>query len=142
MDNFESFEIAMLIKEIYSKITNTISKSLKDSGLTYQQIMVIKIIAHKKVVTISDLCTELSLAKGTVSGIITRLEKLGYIKKIKSLEDKRNTYVKFSDKGLEFAIKFRQDINNTFDKIFKDFNKEDLSNLKILLLDMRKKLTI
>ncbi len=79
MDNFESFEIAMLIKEIYSKITNTISKSLKDSGLTYQQIMIIKIIAHKKTVTISDLCYELSLAKGTVSGIVTRLKKLDYI---------------------------------------------------------------
>ncbi len=142
MDNFESFEIAMLIKEIYSKITNTISKSLKDSGLTYQQIMIIKIIAHKKTVTISDLCYELSLAKGTVSGIVTRLEKLGYIKKIKSLEDKRNTYVKFSDKGLAFALKFREDINDTFDKIFKDFSREDLSSLKTLLLDMKKKLTI
>lgn len=142
MDNFDSFQIAMLIKEIYSKITNTISKSLKNSGLTYQQIMVIKIIAHKKTVTISDLCDELSLAKGTVSGIVTRLEKLGYIEKIKSLDDKRNTYIKFSDKGLEFAMKFRQDINNSFDKIFKDFNKEDLSNLKTLLIDMRKKFTI
>ncbi len=44
----ESFEISMLIKEIYSDTMAVVSKSLKGSGLTNQQIMVIKLIAHNK----------------------------------------------------------------------------------------------
>ena len=40
-NKFDSFEMAMLIKEIYSSTMNILSSSLKESGLTHQQIMVI-----------------------------------------------------------------------------------------------------
>lgn len=127
--NFDSFKIAMLIKEIYSKSMHIVEESLKHSGLTHQQIIVIKLIAHNKEMTISDLCTEMSLAKGTVSGIVTRLEQCGYLEKIKYDEDKRNTYVRFSSKGIEFAKSFRVSIQESFDSIFKDCSKEELENL-------------
>ena len=69
----DSFEVAMLIKEIYANTMGTVSKSLRESGLTNQQIMVIKLIAHNKQVNISQLCEEMSLSKGTISGIVARL---------------------------------------------------------------------
>ena len=87
----DSFEVAMLIKEIYANTMGTVSKSLRESGLTNQQIMVIKLIAHNKQVNISQLCEEMSLSKGTISGIVARLEKADYVKKIKDEKDKRNT---------------------------------------------------
>ena len=36
------------------------------------------------------------LAKGTVSGIVSRLENMGYVEKFKDEKDKRNTYIVFS----------------------------------------------
>ncbi len=80
---YDCFEIAMLIKEVYASTMGIVSNSLKDSGFTHQQIMVIKLIAHNGQVNISQLCDEMSLAKGTVSGIVTRLESAGYVKKLK-----------------------------------------------------------
>lgn len=136
----DSFEIAMLIKEIYSSTMNVVSDSLKGSGLTHQQIMVIKLIAHNGRVNISQLCSEMSLSKGTVSGIISRLEEAGYVIKIKNEEDKRNTYVAFSDKGKEFANSFRSKINESFDKIFENFTEEEVIELKNNLLKLRKKI--
>lgn len=47
MKEYDSFEIAMLIKEIYSNTMGIVSESLKESGLTHQQIMIIKLIAHR-----------------------------------------------------------------------------------------------
>lgn len=124
--NFYAFKMAMLIKEIYSTTTNLMSDNLKDSGLTHQQIIVIKLIAHNKEMTISQLCDEMSLSKGTVSGIVQRLEKSGYLEKIKGEVDKRNTYVRFSEKGLNFAKKFRHNINDSFENIFKNCTEEEL----------------
>ncbi|GAB6169481.1 MarR family transcriptional regulator [Clostridium carnis] len=137
---FDSFEIAMLIKDIYSSTTHIISDSLKDSGLTYQQIMVIKIIAHNGEVTISELCEEMSLAKATVSGIVQRLEAANYIKKVKHGGDKRNTYVKFAEKGLEFAMEFRHKINESFDKIFANFTDEEAIVMREELRKLRDKI--
>ncbi|MGL5353220.1 MAG: MarR family winged helix-turn-helix transcriptional regulator [Clostridium sp.] len=137
---FECFEISMLIKDIYSSTMNILSKNLKDSGLTHQQIMVIKLVAHKRKITISELCDEMSLAKGTVSGIVQRLENADYVKKVKSETDKRNTYVTFSEKGLEFAKEFRYKINESFDEVFKNFTKEEMEEAKEGLKKLRNKI--
>ena len=137
---YDSFEIAMLIKEIYANTMGIVSENLKESGFTNQQIMVIKLIAHNGQVTISQLCDEMFLAKGTVSGIVKSLEEAGYVKKIKNEEDKRNTYVTFSDKGMEFAKKFRNDINKSFDEIFRNFTEEEIIEVKSNLLKLRNKI--
>lgn len=99
--NYDCFRIAMLLKELYSKTMYTVEENFKENGLTHQQIIVIKLIAHNQELTISQLCDEMSLAKGTVSGIISRLEQIGYIEKFKKSNDKRNTYVKFTTTGFE-----------------------------------------
>ncbi|SFA89159.1 MarR family winged helix-turn-helix transcriptional regulator [Clostridium frigidicarnis] len=140
MSKFESFEIAMLIKEVYSSTMNIVSNSLKDSGLTHQQIMIIKLVAHNKEVNLSRLCEEMSLSKGTVSGIVQRLEDIGYIEKVKYENDKRNTYVRFSKRGLEFANEFRNKINESFDKIFENFTEEEVKEVKEGLLKLKKKI--
>lgn len=137
---YNSFEIAMLIKEIYANTMGIVSSNLRESGLTNQQIMVIKLIAHNKKVNISQLCEEMSLAKGTVSGIVARLESAGYVKKIKDENDKRNTYVTFSDKGLEFAKEFRKDINESFDKVFENFTEEEVNEVRSSLIKLRNKI--
>ena len=122
---YDSFEIAMLIKEIYASTIEIVNDNLKDNALTHQQTMVIKLIAHKEKVTISELCKEMSLSKGTMSGIVSRLEAADYVKKVKYENDKRNTYVEFSTKGYEYAKNFRNEINKSFDKIFDNFTDDE-----------------
>lgn len=137
---YDSFEIAMLIKEIYSNTMGIVSESLKDSGLTHQQIMIIKLIAHNGQVTVSKLCDEMSLAKGTVSGIVSRMESMGYVQKIKNDDDKRNTYITFSYKGEVFAKEFRKTINESFDKIFENFTEEEILEVRENLTNLRNKI--
>lgn len=137
---YDSFEIAMLIKEIYAGTIEIVNDNLKESGLTHQQTMVIKLIAHKEKVTISELCKEMSLAKGTISGIVSRLEAADYVKKVKCDNDKRNTYVEFSTKGYEYAKNFRNEINKSFDKIFENFTDDEVKETKENLIKLRDKL--
>ena len=137
---YNSFEIAMLIKEIYASTIEIVNNNLKESGLTHQQTMVIKLIAHKEKITISELCKEMSLAKGTISGIVSRLEAADYVKKVKYDNDKRNTYVEFSTKGFEYAKNFRNEINKSFDKIFENFTDDEVNETKENLIKLRDKL--
>ncbi|GAA0719250.1 MarR family winged helix-turn-helix transcriptional regulator [Clostridium malenominatum] len=138
--NFDSFRIAMLIKEIYSKSMHVVDENLKNSGLTHQQIIVIKLIAHKKEMTISDICEEMSLSKGTISGIVTRLEQYGYLEKVKYDDDRRNTYIRFSSEGMEFAKSFRATIQESFDNIFKGCSEEELKEFVKVLRNISSKI--
>ncbi|MGL5328740.1 MAG: MarR family winged helix-turn-helix transcriptional regulator [Peptostreptococcaceae bacterium] len=142
MNQNNSFEILMLIKEIYLKAMYKIEGSLSESGLTHQQIMVLKIVGHNKEVNITQLCNELHLSKGTVSGIVNRLEQADYVRKIKYDFDKRNTYVKFSNKGLEFAKVFRVQTQEVFNDLFSEMTKDEsdevINTLKFLKGKIRK----
>ncbi|MEK6265662.1 MAG: MarR family transcriptional regulator [Clostridium sp.] len=138
--NSEAFNIAMLIKEISSRTMSVVSNSLRDSGLTHQQIIVIKLVAHKKEVTISEICEEMSLSKGTVSGIVQRLTKADYVKKEKHEDDKRNTYITFSKKGIDFAKEFMSTINESFGCLFKDCTREELQQMTSDLKNILKKI--
>lgn len=128
-----SFEIAMLIKELDSSVYSILLNEIKEYDLTPQQLTVIKLIAHNKEMTVTEICNAMSLTKGTVSGILNRMEKLDYIKKIKYDVDKRNTYIVFSEEGLKFAKVFRHSFNNAFNKIFSNVDENQLQEMKLSL---------
>lgn len=134
----DSFEIAMLIKEIYGSTIGIVSDNLRECGLTHQQITVIKLIAHGKKVTVSDLCKKMSLSKGTVSGIVKRLEEAGYVQKLRSNEDKRVTYIIFTDRGMEYAKEFKDTMNNSFNKIVEKLTEDEIVELKNNLLKIKR----
>ena len=138
--NCDTFRIAMLLKELYSKTMYSIEDSFKENGLTHQQIIVIKLLAHNKELTISDLCEQMSLAKGTVSGIVTRLEQNNFIEKFKKEDDKRNTYLRFTKKGLDFALDFKEKIQHSFDNIFENCTDDELNDLVSILRNILSKI--
>jgi len=136
----ETFTLAMIIRDIYSQCMNQISQSTADSGLSHQQIMVIRLIAHKKSIHVSELCKEMSLTKGTVSGILNRMEVAGLIEKYKNKKDQRNTYIRFSEKGQELAKNFRTKIIDSFDLVFVNFTDSELLQSKDALTQIQQKL--
>lgn len=123
----KGFHMMMLIKEIYSSMHCQLGSSMKESGLTPQQILVIKLIAHNKEMTSSQLCEELSLSKATVSGIVGRLEEAGYLQKEKRDTDKRNTYITFTEKGMNFAINFKKSMNHSFNQVLESLTDEEVN---------------
>ena len=144
MNCTSGFKIALIIKEINSKINYKVTEELKNIGLTVPQITAIKFIAHRKKVTVSELSEEMNITKATVSGILNRLENMNIIKRIRSKEDKRIVYVVFSDEGLSLAKDIKHIMNNCFENIFSNVSKEDLisidNNLSSLLKVVEKHL--
>ena len=129
MNCTSGFKIALLIKEINSKINYKVTEELKNIGLTVPQITAIKFIAHRKKVTVSELSEEMNITKATVSGILNRLENMNIIKRIRSNEDKRIVYIVFSDEGLSLAKDIKHIMNNCFENIFSNVSKEDLISI-------------
>ena len=82
----------------------------------------------------------MSLTKGTVSGILNRMEAAGLIEKFKNKKDQRNTYIRFSEKGQELAKNFRTKIVDSFDQVFVNFTDAELLQSKDALIQIQQKL--
>jgi DNA-binding MarR family transcriptional regulator len=118
-----AFKIVMLIRELYGKVNTQLSESMTTHQLTHQQLIVIKLIAHQKKMTVKDFCKEMSLSKGTISGILTRLEKQNIIKKEHDEKDKRITWISFAEEGLKIALELRETMNTSFESLFSDVDE-------------------
>lgn len=134
--NQEAFNTATLIREIYSRVSSQIVSGMAGSELSHQQIMVVRLLAHNKVLQISVLCHEMSLSKGTVSGILNRMERNGLIEKFKEPKDKRNTFIRFTQKGNDFARSYRTKIVDCYNQIFMDYSDDELIELEKVLKDI------
>lgn len=129
----KSFDISMLIRELDSNIYNSVLKELKDFELTPQQMTVMRYLGHKKEMTVSEICEVMSLTKGTVSGILNRMDKQGYIIKKKDEEDKRNTYISFTEEGKKTAREVMKHFNGAYEKVFINIEEKQLDEFKKIL---------
>lgn len=110
------------VNEIYEKWA-------KSRGLTSTAIFILYVINETGCCDQSFICRRLFLAKQTVSGVLSVLEKQGYVKKSQGNIDKRNKIVAFTDVGKEYATKILSDLYDFEEKAFASMSGEERSAL-------------
>lgn len=84
------------------RATDLHSKHLaKTSGLTAPQILLLQAIRKLEGAAVGLLAKEVSLSQATVTSILDRLEKKGYIERERSIVDKRKVHVQLTERGIE-----------------------------------------
>jgi DNA-binding MarR family transcriptional regulator len=68
-------------------------------GLTGPQIVVLREVGRLSGVSISALARAASLSQPTMSGILERLEKRGYVRRQRSEQDRRSVFVSLTPEG-------------------------------------------
>ena len=83
------------------KIVSAYTPYLKPLGLTYTQYVVLMVLWEKESVNVGQLGSTLHLDAGTLTPLLKRFEKDGYITRERSKEDERILLVRLTDKGRE-----------------------------------------
>jgi DNA-binding MarR family transcriptional regulator len=99
----ESFDIIVNIRKIVRSL-NLESKSIqKEFGLSITQLMCLGHLQNSPDFqsTHKELMELLSLNSSTITGIINRLEKRGYIARMRKTGDKRLTYLTLTASGIK-----------------------------------------
>lgn len=81
------------------KIVNAYTPFLKPLGLTYTQYIVFMVLWDKEEVTVGELGRSLQLDTGTLTPLLKKLEKDGYVTRQRAKEDERVTCVRITEKG-------------------------------------------
>lgn len=122
-----------LISKIHEKGDKFIVQQLNANGIkelvpSHGDILAV-LYQHKKL-TMKEIAQKINRTKPTVTVLVNKLEKLGFVKREKSSEDSRLTYILTTQKGDEFKP--------VFEKISEDLNKmlyKNLSEQEANLLD-------
>ena len=81
------------------KIVGSYTPYLKPLGLTYTQYIVFMVLWEKESISVGQLGEILCLDAGTLTPLLKRLEKAGYVTRNKSKDDERVTIVSITEKG-------------------------------------------
>jgi DNA-binding MarR family transcriptional regulator len=81
------------------KIVNAYTPFLKPLGLTYTQYLVFMVLWEAGEITVGDLGDKLLLDAGTLSPLLKKLEKEGYVERKRSVSDERVTLISLTEKG-------------------------------------------
>ena len=90
------------------KITNLYTPFLKKLGITYTQYIVFLVLWEQDGITVGDLCKRLYLDNGTVTPLLKKLEKAGYIRRERSKDDERIVMVYLTDSGRAFRTQVEE----------------------------------
>ena len=98
--------IFSMIREISHKIDILLQDTAQEMGITTLQLrMLITLYSSGKEVSIGNLGKAIGVTGGNISNICKKLEKLGFVKRIRSEEDERVVNVMLTKNGEKAAIK-------------------------------------
>jgi MarR family 2-MHQ and catechol resistance regulon transcriptional repressor len=92
----------------FSSFNKKSSNHIRTFGLTQAQFSVIEVLGHLGPLKIGEICSKMLVSGGNMTVVLDNIEKLGYIERIHSREDRRAIVVQLTPAGREL-----------FEKIFK-----------------------
>lgn len=118
-------EVATLMPIIARRVLLSFFQTV---DITQTQIFTIMTLSEKAPVRLSELGKKLHISAPTVTGIIDRLEKSGYVKRIPDGKDRRAVNVDLTSKGRNIAKKLRITIKRKWKSLLIKLPKRDQEN--------------
>src|SRR5690554_8000551 len=95
-------KLAEQLDLIITELTNRMRiATARESGLTGIQFFILRHIADKQKLTITDLACTLGVTLSAITGLVNRLVNMGLAEREQDNDDKRVVWVKVTAKGLD-----------------------------------------
>lgn len=128
-----------LISKIKEKGNRFITEQLQQNGInglvpSHGDILVV-LYQYEKL-TMKDIADKIHRTKPTVTVLVDKLEKLGFVKREKSDKDSRVTYIMLTQKGYEFQPVFEKISSDLNSLLYKNLTDEESELIDKLLEKM------
>ncbi|QUH18811.1 MarR family winged helix-turn-helix transcriptional regulator [Alkaliphilus sp. B6464] len=132
--------IVYFISKTKKKMTEFIERELKEEELddlvpSYGNILTVLYDNDGKL-SMKEIGELIGKDKSTITVLINKLSKLGYVEKEKCQEDRRVTYIVLTEKGKSIEDKFNDISKKVYLTAYKNFSKEE----KDIFLKLLKKM--
>lgn len=126
-------KIAKIRSDVFEYIEDELKKRGVD-GLVVSHGNILDILYDNNgKLTMKEISEGIHRSKSTVTQLVDKLLKAGYVKKESDVEDKRFSYIILTEKGLSIKKDFKEISENVINKFFEGFNEEEIENLLLLL---------
>lgn len=129
-------DMLSLIAKIHEKGNRFVVEELKNNGadgLVPSHGDILFCLYQNGKMTMKNIAERIHKTKPTVTVLIDKLEKFGYLKREVSAKDSRYTYIVLTQKGNDFKPVFEEISNKLNNMLYKNLTEEETRLLENLL---------
>jgi DNA-binding MarR family transcriptional regulator len=125
-----------LISKVCQKLIINLQKAFSENGVevTPIQVMLLFFLQKNDGSSLTQISQGLMLENPTVTGLIDRLEKLGYVKRSDHPNDRRVYLVHLTEKGNKVAKKALPIVKKLNEQIKEGYSKSEIDDFKKVLM--------
>ena len=134
LDEYICFNVGRVMRRVYEHYDSRLSPF----NLTTPQYMVFNALWMGDGITIGELGQRVALDGSTITGILDRMEKSGYVERRPNVEDRRSALVYLTEKAREVGpriIRFADELDSVMRK---NFSAQDMAVFERVLRELGK----
>ncbi len=97
-----------------------LSNELNDGHVSYAQFFLLGYLAKEEYLTMTDIAKKMGHSTAAATGLVDRLEKLGYVQRLHAADDRRKVMVQITKKGIDLVKRLRNVIAKSITSTMSD----------------------
>lgn len=102
-----------------------LSRELNRDNISFAQFFLLSYLATSRELTMTDIARKMGHSTAAATGLVDRLEKLGYMERTHALDDRRKVMVRITTKGLELVGRLRDELQNQIADAMEETSTDD-----------------
>ena len=87
-----------------------LSEELSKGNISYAQFFLLGYLAKEEHLTMTEISNKMGHSTAAATGLVDRLEKLGYVQRLHAADDRRKVMVQITRKGMDLVGRMRDRI--------------------------------
>lgn len=107
-----------------------LSTELNKGNVSFPQFFLLAYLSSEEYLTMSDIAKKMGHSTAAATGLVDRLEKLGYVERVHAAEDRRKIMVRITNKGVELVGKMRKEIATDLAGILSEMDEDQAETVE------------
>jgi DNA-binding MarR family transcriptional regulator len=117
--------LSQIILEMQRCFVLHLSKELAPGNVSFPQFFLLTYLEQKEVLTMSAIAQKMGHTTAAASGLVARLENLGYVVRSSAREDRRKVMVCITPKGSALVRRIREEMMGNLTKVMQHLTPEE-----------------
>jgi len=128
--------VGRLLTQVKMSMSEALDEELAPLGITAAQFVVLVMLADADAGSASGLCKTASYDQGAMTRMIDRLERKGFVRRVRSPEDRRRVNLELTAEGRAVYPKLIASAANVNNRFLSGLKKAEVDQLERLLRHM------
>ena len=108
-----------------------LSGELSRGNLSFPQFFLLTYLSSEDYLTMSAIAKKMGHSTAAATGLVDRLEKLGFVERVHAAEDRRKIMVRITKSGSSIVAEMRQHIASELAELMNDMDENEASSVAV-----------